>query len=369
MKILYDGEIYSFQRHGGITRYFNHLISGLPKDFYPILTSVRSHDDDAHLYHPNLKLVSCKRFEFRPVRIAHFFDSSYFKLAESLSNHQIIHPTYYSLLTGEKFLKKRCPIVITVYDMIHEIFADTMDRDGIMATMKRRAISAADMVLCISESTKRDLLERYSLPEDRVRVTYLAADFNINGVNEQSSDGTVTGCPYFLYIGSRASYKNFHTLLDAFSKVSPRFPDIALVLVGPPFSHAEKKLIGDKKLDKHIKNFEYVSDSHLSRLYKNCIAFVYPSLYEGFGIPPLEAMTCQAPVIASNASSIPEVVGDAGLLFNPHSVSELADRLIFLLDHSAERQRLIAKGLNQAKKFSWDKTISQTVDSYQYITS
>jgi glycosyltransferase involved in cell wall biosynthesis len=248
--------------------------------------------------------------------------------------------------------------------MIHEIFPDSMDKNREMAEMKHKTISAADMVLCVSESTKRDLLERYSLPEERVRVTHLAAEFN---ANTEDGNEPIPSRPFFLYVGARYSYKNFSALIAAISALIPEFPDILLAVVGPPFSPSEKKSITDRKLDSHIFNLEYVSDSHLAGLYKNCIAFVYPSLYEGFGIPPLEAMLCEAPVIASNTSSIPEVVGDAGLLFDPYSVPDLVDRLIFVLNNPAERDRLISKGLAQSKKFSWDNTIARTIEAYQSI--
>jgi glycosyltransferase involved in cell wall biosynthesis len=142
-----------------------------------------------------------------------------------------------------------------------------------------------------------------------------------------------------------------------------------LCVVGSPFDLLEQRKIAEMNLDNHIQNFGYANDSHLAKLYRNCIAFVYPSLYEGFGIPPLEAMICQAPVIASNTSSIPEVVGDAGLLFDPSSITDLADRLLFILDNPTKRDHLISKGLEQAKKFSWDKTVKQTIKAYNFVAN
>ena len=362
IRILYDGEIYGIQKVGGINRYFDNIISRLPKDFQPILTSIRSRNDH-HPYHPNLKLFPYKRFGFRPGRLCYWLEPYYFQSVEALNNYQVFHSTYYSLLTRRKFKKNRCPVVLTVYDMIHEIFADVIDPDGQTAEIKRKAILAADIILCISESTKRDLLERYPLLEEKVLVTHLATDFSphIRDGNE-----FIPSRPFFLYVGGRGTYKNFNNLLIAFSKAVSQVPDIMLCVVGSPFDSSEQSNIAEMHLDKHIQHFGYASDSHLAKLYRNCIAFVYPSLYEGFGIPPLEAMICQAPVIASNTSSIPEVVGDAGLLFDPTSVSDLADRLLFLLEHPAERERLIAKGLEQAKKFSWDKTVTQTLQAYKY---
>ncbi|MEA5559224.1 glycosyltransferase family 4 protein [Nodularia spumigena] len=362
MHIFYDGEIYGLQKVGGISRYFDNIISNLPKDFHPILTSVRSRHEP-HPHHPNLKLFSYKRFWFRPGRVSYWLEPYYFQSLEIINKYQVFHPTYYSLLTRQKLQKKRCPVVITVYDMIHEIFA-VMDKDGQMAEVKRRAISAADIILCISESTRRDLLERYPLPGEKVWVTYLATDFN---PKLGYGDEPIPSRPFFLHVGGRGGYKNFKTLLIAFSKVFSKIPDILLSVVGSPFDTTEQGMISEMNLNNHVQNFGYASDAQLAKLYRNCIAFVYPSLYEGFGIPPLEAMICQAPVIASNTSSIPEVVGDAALLFDPSSISDLADRLLFLLEHPAERERLISKGLAQAKKFTWDKTVARTVEAYRYV--
>lgn len=363
MQILYDGIIYSSQKVGGINRYFDNIISRLPIDFCPILTTVRP-SNEPHPYHPNLKLFSYRRF--RPKRVSLWLASHYFQVIETLNKYQIFHPTNYSLITRRKFQTKRSPIVLTVYDMIHEIYADLIDQNGEAAEIKRRAILAADIILCISENTKRDLLERYSLPEERVWVTYLATDFNPNfGYGNEY----IPPEPFFLYVGRRHTYKNFNSLLTAFSKIISKVPDIRLCVVGSQFNSSEQTIIAQMNINKQIQHFDYITDSHLAKLYRNCIAFVYPSLYEGFGIPLLEAMICQAPVIASNTSSIPEVVGDAGLLFDPSSISDLADRLIFLLENTAERERLMAKGLEQTQKFSWDKTVTKTVEAYRYIIS
>jgi len=121
-------------------------------------------------------------------------------------------------------------------------------------------------------------------------------------------------------------------------------------------------------LGKSIEHYGYASDCHLAKLYRCSVAFVYPSLYEGFGIPPLEAMSCGTAVVASNTSSIPEVVGDAGILFDPTSTSDLVDILLNLLENSSKRECLISKGLVRASMFSWDQTIAQTLEVYRSIT-
>jgi glycosyltransferase involved in cell wall biosynthesis len=249
--------------------------------------------------------------------------------------------------------------------MIHEIFRNQIDPKGEHTELKRKAIFAAARLICVSENTKKDLLNWYSIPENKIAVIHQAA-----GIDASLSHGDepVPSYPYYLYVGSRdASYKNFDTLLLALAKVASINPDIRLCVVGYPFDAIEIRRIAELQLSDCIELYTGTSDSHLAKLYRCSIAFVYPSLYEGFGIPPLEAMSCGTPVVASNCSSIPEVVGEAGLLFDSKSANDLADILLFLLDNSTERDRLIIKGYERAKAFSWEKTVAKTLDVYQSV--
>jgi len=364
MRVFYDGDIYSryATRSGGISRYFDNLISRLPKDFYPALTTGRDRNG-SHPDHPNLNLYRYD-LKFRPGRLCYWFRKNYFQFVSNRSKPQVAHPTYYSLLTGREVSDYKCPVAITVYDMIHEIFADSMDANGQMAEIKRKAIFSAQSILCISESTKQDLLERYPSLEDRVTVTLLATELNESYINENAS---VPNRPYYLYVGARGDYKNFDRLLISFAQVTTKFPDLVLCVVGSPLSKEEYKRIAELNLTQNIEHYGAASDGQLAKLYNSSIAFVYPSLYEGFGIPPLEAMSCGTAVIASNTSSIPEVVGTAGILFDPQSTDDLTSSLLFLLENAAERERLIKKGFEQAKCFSWDRTVLQTVEVYKSL--
>lgn len=364
MNIYYDGGIYGFHGTGGISRYFSNLIKRLPESFSPTLTSIQSAQED-YPNHPNLKLYTYPRFGFRPGKLSFWLEKYYFRATSHLAKMQLAHPTYYSLLTRQDLSHYRCPIVITVYDMIHEIFADTVDKNGLIAETKRRAILEAQAIICISQSTKRDLLEYYKISEQKVIVTHLASEFKLQ---DNRTFEPLASQPFFLYVGNRGSYKNFDCLLVALSKLVSLQPDVLLyVLGGGEFTSNEKKLIANLCLDKHVCHCGYISDIDLARYYQQSVALVYPSLYEGFGIPPLEAMSCGTAVIASNVSSIPEVVGDAGLLFDPTSENQLADRMLFLLENSIERDRLIQEGAKRVKLFSWDRMTKQTVDLYQSL--
>ncbi|HYJ85896.1 MAG TPA: glycosyltransferase family 1 protein [Pyrinomonadaceae bacterium] len=358
MRILYDGAITQEHGAGGIKRYFANLIRRLPSDFEPHFTSCSGlHETEPS--HPRLRLHRFRRF--RPQRLSLKLEKVFFRRVQDSLPFNLAHPTYYTLLSQDEIRSYRCPVVVTVWDMIHELFPELYP-DAEFLARKRRAIESATAVICISENTRRDLLSRYPINEDRVFVTHLASELDptlIQG-NEQTPAG-----PYFLYVGARAGYKNFDGLLSALAAAIPLAPEIALCTVGAPFSESEQKIIARLGLNGRVENYGRVSDRQLAALYQRSLAFVYPSLYEGFGIPLLEAMQCGAPVIASNRSSIPEVVGDAAILINPEQTSELTDALVAISNRPALRQSLIARGYDHARSFSWEETTRQTLEIYR----
>lgn len=363
MRILYDGSIYEMQSTGGVNRYFSNLIKHLPSDFTPILTTCKSQTLTSPV-HPKLKTYFYPRLGFRPSRLSYWLEKYYFRLATTFSSSQIVHPTYYRLLTRQELKQLDRPLVLTVWDMIHELFPEQIDPYGYQAQAKRNAVFSAQAIICISENTKKDLLERYPTLEDKVTVTPLASEIDIT---LSYGSEIVPEKPYYLYIGSRFNYKNFDALLLSFKKVLSVHSELMLCVIGSPFEDSERKLISELGLTKYIAQYDLTSDRHLAKLYRCSIGLVYPSLYEGFGIPPLEAMACGTVAITSNCSSLPEVVGDAGLLFNPKSINDLADILISLVENSTERDTLIARGFERAKAFSWNLTAAETVKVYRAL--
>ena len=360
MKILYDGWIFNRQKAGGINRYFANIIDGLPADCWPSITT--THVPAVNWpYNPRLKVL-CSPL-FRPHRLSRNLKQPYFNWI-SKGKYDIFHPSYYASLANQNWDKCKIPIVVTVYDMTHERFASEIDVDGKLGEEKRRAVFAAQAILCISQSTKRDLIEYYKVPEEKITVTHLAAELDADLSHGSES---VPARPYLLYVGSRAPYKNFDGLLQSLSHAATARDEIALCVVGPPFDAGENQKIADLGLTARIEHYGYADDAQLAKLYRCSLAFVYPSLYEGFGIPPLEAMQCGTPVVACNASSIPEVVGDAGLLFDPDKPDELTEILRAIVVDSIDRDALIQKGSEQAQQFTWEKTVAQTVEVYRTL--
>ncbi|NJN01315.1 MAG: glycosyltransferase family 4 protein [Leptolyngbyaceae cyanobacterium SL_1_1] len=364
MRILYDGLVYKLQTQGGISRYFGNLISSLPEEFSPIITGYRS-KKIRYPSHLNLKKHLYPFAGLAPKRLSEPLGRYFFEAVTAIDNFDLMHPTYYWLHTGQDLKSYSKPVVVTFHDMTHEIFAQQMDSTGQTSRVKHRAAQAADVIICISENTKKDVLERYSISEDKVKVIYHATDLDIN---MSYGSETVPTCPYFLYVGSRNShYKNFEILLKAFSKVLSINPDVTLCVVGLELNQDEQVMANSFKISHAIQLYSSVDDHHLAKLYRCSTAFVYPSLYEGFGIPLLEAMACGTPVVASKASCFPEIVDDAGLLFDPNSVADLADILISMLDGSIERDRLIQKGCQRSKLFSWERTVEETCKLYKLL--
>ncbi|MEP0918337.1 glycosyltransferase family 4 protein [Leptolyngbya sp. DQ-M1] len=359
MNVLYDGKIYDIQSAGGINRYFTSIISRLPNSITPTITYSKPQFVNFPS-HSNLQKIFFQRGLFRPTRVCDWAEVQYFRAIKHLYPCDLLHPTYYSLLTNQDFKNIKIPLVLTVYDLIHEIFFPT---DSHVAE-KCQAIQAAQAIICISHNTKKDLLERYDIPDSKIAVTHLASDID---VSQSYGSEPVPEQPYFLFVGSRSKYKNFDKMLSAFAKIAPHYSDLKLCAVGRKIQPWEKSLIEELNLSDHIEHYEQVSDCHLAKLYRCSLALVYPSRYEGFGIPPLEAMSCHSAVIAGSGSSIPEVVGDAGLLIDPESIDDLVEAMKVILNYPGERDRLIAKGQERARTFNWDKTAAETIEVYHSI--
>lgn len=291
----------------------------------------------------------------RLVKVANLFASSF---ALRGIRPDILHETYYS----SRGVTATCPRVITVFDMINEKFPGMFRENGITAE-KKAAVMRADHLICISEQTRRDLIELLNVDPQKTSVVYLGhAPFQKMGAPLPLD----LLRPYILYVGNRAGYKNFETLARAFAKSRAMKEGMGLVCFGGgDFSAFERRLLKELKYaESQVQHFEG-GDAILSSLYSNAELFVYPSLYEGFGIPPLEAMSCGCPVACSNTSSIPEVVGDAAELFDPEDLGSISMAIDNVLNSVTRKNILVKKGRKRLEKFSWDVCAYETFRAYK----
>lgn len=257
--------------------------------------------------------------------------------------------------------------MLFVYDMVVERFPETMDRRNriILSHTLQHACRKADCILTISEFSKREICECMHVPEEKVRVIPLAADLQVFHPDYQADE--IKQCkqrygidqPYFLCAGTIEPRKNTMRLLDAYARLLERLPDAPkLVLTGKKGWLYEDILARMEKEDLHgrVIYTEFVPDTDLALLMAGARAFVFPSLYEGFGLPPLEAMCCGTPVLSSSAASLPEVVGDAGLTVDPLNADEIAAQLLTLAADDALCAKLSRRGLARSRSFSWDRS-------------
>jgi len=371
MNVLYDYSIFQLQRYGGISRYFYELINrlstnnevnvNLVEGFHINEYELSKYKDNFGLYH-GFKTPSFRGCGYASNKLNKIW---FKKTYDDFSNLNVFHPTYYRQDICK--FRKSC-VVLTVYDMIHELFESQFKMNDIANKAKKISIDSSDVIICISENTKKDLIDMYGISKEKVKVVYLANSLNSDGVlgfNELQVKYQIQK-PYILYVGVRKGYKNFSLLLDVYTN---HFSDIFNLVCfgGGKFAQDELQTIKNKNLSNKITLING-SDHVLASLYKNAFCFIYPSLYEGFGIPPLEAMALGCPVIASNVSSIPEVVKDAGILFNPYSEESLISSIELIQNNESKRKQLIKNGFKQEKRFSWDKVTKETLDVYKNIT-
>lgn len=278
---------------------------------------------------------------------------------------QVVHETYYSHWGGAA--PRFCPTVITVYDMIHELFRDDFPTRDKTTMLKRRAIDRADHVICISECTRRDLVRLFGIGEEKLSVVHMGVDRFVSDFMP-NKNSLVTTKPFLLYVGNRAGYKNFSGFVRAFASSDRLKADFdILAFGGSRFTPSERAFLTGLGFQLDQVRQLGGDDALLGHLYDQATAFVYPSLYEGFGMPPLEAMAHQCPVISSHTSSMPEVIGDAGEFFDPKSSDDMAAAIERVVYSPSRTQDLIERGRKQLNLFSWASCANQTLDIYRSL--
>ena len=362
IKVGYDYQIFTMQKYGGVSRLFFEISNLISKSKNFQVKLYAGLYQNKYLSNQSPAKVIGKQVSYPPktYKLIRNFNSTFCRSMLNYDKPNIIHKTYYD----ESFHSpKSCKTVITVFDMIHEKFLYTSEYKEVIQS-KSLAIKQADHVICISENTKNDLLNTLEINPENVTTIYLGNSM----MARDSSPNSMINSPYILFVGQRGpDYKNFKNLLKAFGLSEKLKKDFKLVCFGSSdFLKDELDLINELELfDKVI--FKSGGDLVLSNLYMNANAFVYPSLYEGFGIPPLEAMALKCPVVCSNVSSIPEVVGDAGHYFNPYQIEDIRKSIEEVVYSAELRKALILRGLERVKIFSWEKCARETELVYQKI--
>jgi glycosyltransferase involved in cell wall biosynthesis len=294
--------------------------------------------------------------------------------------YHITTQTMATLLMVQRFDR---PVIATVLDIIPFVLRHDSEPGaaykGVEALFYRLALAGlqkADALIAISEYTKRTVVDELGLPAEKLHVVYPAVDhqrFCPRNVPDTfwSSYGLDKDVQHVLYVGSEDPRKNLRRLLEAFAQVQRELGAVKLLKVGAAHFMAEhQKLVQlAERLDisNHVLFFDHVADADLPLFYNAADVFVMPSLYEGFGLPALEAMASGTAVISSNSGSLPEVVGNAALLVGPHDTEGWASNMLFLLTHDGERQRLAAAGQERASSFTWQRTALETKQVYQEL--
>ncbi|MBY0246141.1 MAG: glycosyltransferase family 4 protein [Nitrospiraceae bacterium] len=367
MRVVFDQQIFSRQVYGGVSRYFCEIaarISSVPGVKVSIVAPmyVNGYLDKMP---PGIVTGFRAPTTERLRRMWRKLDSLVVDWMLCATMPDIVHETYFSpRQTGPR----RACRVLTIYDMIHEKFASHFPDTDKTAHNKAAAAARADHVICISESTKRDVMEILQLPSERISVIHLG--FNLMAVDKELGQGEAMPMkrPFLLYVGNRGGYKNFVRLLEAYGASSRISAGYGLICFGGgSFTNDEEAAIYRLGLDNSQVRQLSGDDRLLARLYRCASLFVYPSLYEGFGIPPLEAMSYACPVVCSNTSSIPEVVGDAGEYFDPGDVDSIRAAIERVTESKARREELIAKGHERLHCFGWDRCAEQTLDIYRRL--
>ncbi len=361
MKIAYTYHAFMEQPYGGISRYFVRLAQemrrlGEEPRLFPALHQSRHLRGCGALTARGLDLGWLPAF---PKGLARPINQALSGWQMRRWRPDLVHETFYGRcpIPGT-----RGPVVLTVYDMINERLPRLSYAARRYSELKRLAVGRADQIICISEHTRQDLLSLFPVDEAKVTTVHLGVD------PAPPQPAGPDREPLVLFVGTRTAYKNFDRLAQAFAASPVMRSGYTLVAFGGKrFARREHELFRRLGLRPGQVRHETGDDAALAGMYRRAAVFVYPSLYEGFGIPPLEAMAHGCPVAASNCSSIPEVTGDAAAFFDPLAVDSIRDTVEKILADAALRAELVRRGYSRIRRFSWEDCARRTLEVYRRL--
>ena len=353
----------------GVGRYLSNLLNHIrridKKNYYCLYTA----------HSTNLPMIQQGNFRQKSLTVPvlqNYFTWNHARLPVELLQHPVdlFHFPFYTIPVFRNYKS-----VVTIHDITYEIHPEWYSWKGLFAMryFSRYAAKHTDKILTDSENTKQDILEYYGIAENKVAVISLGVEERFRKIDVPSAIAQlkatyrIVASQVVLYVGSIHTRRNIEQLVRAFRLVCQKISDVQLILIGKreyPYLDITR-LVQELDLAEKIIVAGYSHDDDLPLLYNLADLFIYPSSYEGFGLPPLEAMACETPVITAQNSSLPEVVGDAAVFVDPFNIREMADAMYQVLKDENLRRDMILKGRLQSRKFSWERTAKETLAVYQ----
>jgi len=363
MKIYFDHQVFCLQSYGGVSRYFVELCRGLRQIKGTEAEVIAPAYINAYLTSndTNYPFSFPLRFPKRGVRFRPALIKPLFWLARLTGSPNVIHETHYGL--GSSHLSGKTPVVTTCHDMIFERYPHWAPGAGNRVSLKRKTFERADAIICVSNNTRNDLLEIYPDLESKVSTVHHGVDHTPapdHALAEMSH-------PFLLYVGMRKGYKNFDNMIKALGRSRTLHESFQLVCFGGgPFS--EEELQKCQKAGVPPKRIHYFSgsDALLAQFYHHASAFIFPSLYEGFGMPLTEAMVHKCPIACSNASCFPEICGEAAEYFDGQDIESISNAIEKLVARPRNQYRALLQ--QKAQQYSWHRCATESLRVYEAVT-
>lgn len=366
MKILFDHQIFSEQQYGGISRVYSKLfqqfdfINDIEYELSIILSNNYYLSLITDIKHYNF--FSNHKFKGRR-KIMDFINEKICVKAITKMKYEIFHPTYFNPYFLEYINDK--PYVLTIHDMVYEILPQYRSLNTTVCRNKKLVTQNAQKIISISHSTKKDIIKVLGINPEKIDVIHHGYS---SGYRKKYQQKCLLPEKYILFIGKRSGYKNFDTLISAIASILNKQSDLFLVCISDSeFTDDEKKHMDNFNILNKVILRQSVNENELGVYYRSSLLMVYPSLYEGFGLPILEAFANSTPIALSDSSSMPEVAGDAAVYFDPLNPDSIRDAIQKLINDKNHRKILIERGKKRLSKFSWKQAAAKTVETYKSI--